>query len=154
MTDVTLLRQLRRDEGLRLTAYPDPRSPRAKTGKGSGAPWTIGYGHTGPEVREGLQWTKAQAEAALEADVERHNAELAARFPWVARLPPARRRVLQNMAFNMGVEKLAKFHATLAAAKAGDWATAAHQMQQSAWYGQVGSRAVRLVETMRTGIDM
>ncbi|RJF81642.1 hypothetical protein D3877_16060 [Azospirillum cavernae] len=33
-------------EGLRLTAYPDPAS--------GGAPWTIGYGHTGPEVRPGL----------------------------------------------------------------------------------------------------
>ncbi len=29
-------------EGLRLTAYPDPGT--------GGAPWTVGWGHTGPEV--------------------------------------------------------------------------------------------------------
>lgn len=48
-------------EGLRLTAYPDP-----KTGA---APWTIGYGHTGPDVHPGLVWTQKQAEDALQADI-------------------------------------------------------------------------------------
>ena len=33
-------------EGCRLRAYPDPAS--------GGAPWTIGYGHTGPQVKPGL----------------------------------------------------------------------------------------------------
>jgi lysozyme len=50
-------------EGLRLSAYPDP---------GTGAdPWTIGYGHTGPEVRKGLIWTPGQADDALDADLDR-----------------------------------------------------------------------------------
>lgn len=48
-------------EGLRLTAYPDP-----KTG---GDPWTIGYGHTGRAVRKGLVWTQLEADRALEQDV-------------------------------------------------------------------------------------
>lgn len=48
-------------EGLRLKAYPDP-----KTGA---APWTIGYGHTGPDVHPGLVWTQKQAEDALRADL-------------------------------------------------------------------------------------
>jgi lysozyme len=76
-------------EGCYLHAYPDPASPLAKelqrlgmwqstlrTGviapallKLSGAPWTIGVGHTGPEVRYGLIWTQAQADAQLLADV-------------------------------------------------------------------------------------
>lgn len=30
--------------------------------------WTIGWGHTGPEVREGLVWTRAEADAALLRD--------------------------------------------------------------------------------------
>lgn len=34
-------------EGCSLTAYPDPGSPLAQTGSGTGAPWTIGYGWTG-----------------------------------------------------------------------------------------------------------
>lgn len=44
-------------EGLRFTAYRD-----------SGGVWTIGYGHTGPEVKEGLVITQAQAQAYLQAD--------------------------------------------------------------------------------------
>lgn len=31
--------------------------------------WTIGVGHTGPEVKEGLQWTDQQIEYALLKDV-------------------------------------------------------------------------------------
>lgn len=49
-------------EGLELEAYPDPGT--------GGAPWTIGYGHTGPEVKPGLTWTKDQAEQTLRSDLE------------------------------------------------------------------------------------
>lgn len=48
-------------ESCKLKAYPD-----AKTG---GAPWTIGWGHTGPEVKPGLMWTMAQADAAFISDL-------------------------------------------------------------------------------------
>lgn len=45
-------------EGCRLVAYQDQVGV-----------WTIGYGHTGPEVVAGLAITQAQAETYLEADV-------------------------------------------------------------------------------------
>jgi lysozyme len=45
---------IRKYEGCKLTAYQDV------IGK-----WTIGWGHTGPEVREGLTITKAEAEEIL-----------------------------------------------------------------------------------------
>lgn len=45
-------------EALQLTAYKDIRGR-----------WTIGYGHTGPEVHEGLVWTERQAETALANDI-------------------------------------------------------------------------------------
>jgi GH24 family phage-related lysozyme (muramidase) len=48
-------------EGSRLNAYPDPAS--------GGAPWTIGYGHTGAEVMPGLTITQEQAETWLKQDV-------------------------------------------------------------------------------------
>lgn len=48
-------------EGKRMCAYPDPGT--------RGAPWTIGYGHTGPEVRPGLCISKEQADALLLADI-------------------------------------------------------------------------------------
>ncbi len=47
-------------EGCELSAYPDPAS--------GGAPWTIGYGHTGPDVVPGLTISQAQAEAWLKQD--------------------------------------------------------------------------------------
>lgn len=146
-----LIAELKRDEGLRLKAYPDPLSPRAKTGKGSGDPWTIGYGHTGPEVVEGLTWTDVQAEAALIADAEKHNAELLKACPWVVGLDPVRQRVVCNMAFNLGIRNLLGFKNTLAAMKRGDWDAAAGGMANSLWARQTKSRADRLVAMMRTG---
>lgn len=44
-------------EGKRNKAYPD-----------SGGIWTIGIGHTGPEVHEGLVWTDEQVAAAFNKD--------------------------------------------------------------------------------------
>lgn len=46
-------------EGCRINAYQDQVGV-----------WTIGYGHTGPEVVAGLTITEAQAEAYLAADVQ------------------------------------------------------------------------------------
>lgn len=50
-------------ESCRLAAYPDP-------GSVDGKPWTIGWGHTGPEVKRGLVWTQAQADAAFMRDLQ------------------------------------------------------------------------------------
>jgi lysozyme len=54
---LNLLKQL---EGRRLNAYQDQAGI-----------WTIGYGHTGPEVNAGLVWSQAQADATLQAGVTR-----------------------------------------------------------------------------------
>jgi lysozyme len=35
-----------------------------------GGVWTIGFGHTGPDVIPGLIWTQAQADAALMEDIK------------------------------------------------------------------------------------
>jgi len=47
-------------EECRLTAYQDIKGI-----------WTIGWGHTGTEVQNGLVWTQDQADAALLSDVQR-----------------------------------------------------------------------------------
>ena len=54
------LASLKKLEGLRLEAYRCPAGVR-----------TIGYGHTGPDVHEGLVLTKAEAEGLLRADLDR-----------------------------------------------------------------------------------
>jgi lysozyme len=46
-------------EGLRLTAYQD-----------AGGVWTIGYGHTGPDVKPGQTITEAEATELLLADLQ------------------------------------------------------------------------------------
>ena len=65
------IRLIRKFEGcarLRLDglyeAYPDPGT--------GGAPWTIGWGATGPDIREGTVWTREECDARLLADIERH----------------------------------------------------------------------------------
>jgi lysozyme len=53
-------------EGVRYPAYPDPAT--------GGAPWTACYGHTGPDVKPGMTFTKAQCEAFLDADMREADA--------------------------------------------------------------------------------
>ncbi|WP_338444927.1 lysozyme [Pelagerythrobacter marensis] len=66
-----------RKDGL-VEAYPDPASSLARTGAGSGAPWTIGWGATGPGIGPGTVWTQEECDARLVRDVGRHAAEVAA----------------------------------------------------------------------------
>lgn len=58
----------RRADGL-VEAYPDPGT--------GGAPWTIGWGATGPGIGPGTAWTPAQCDARLAEDLARHAAEVA-----------------------------------------------------------------------------
>jgi lysozyme len=131
-----ILEQLKRDEGLRLTPYRDT------VGK-----LTIGIGRNLEDV--GI--SKDEAEYLLANDLSKAKIELAQALPWVTNLDDARRGVLLNMAFNMGVKGLLKFKNTLALVKAGSYETAAQEMVKSLWAKQVGERADRLAMQMRTG---
>ena len=143
MTTPYLRAELMRDEGLRLTAYPDPLT--------GARPWTIGYGHTGPDVRRDSAWTQAQAEDALAADIAGACRTLDRNAPWWRALDDARQDVLANMAFNLGWGGLSGFQGALAAIRAGDWQGAHDAMLASAWARQVGARARRLATQMLTG---
>jgi len=57
-----------REDGL-VEAYPDPAT--------GGAPWTIGWGATGPDIGPGAVWTQEQCDARLEHDLARHAADVA-----------------------------------------------------------------------------
>jgi lysozyme len=54
-------KQIKGYEGCELHAYPDPAT--------GGAPWTIGYGATGPGITKGTVWTQEQADMDLRARV-------------------------------------------------------------------------------------
>ena len=53
----------------RVQAYPDPAS--------GGAPWTIGWGSTGPEIGPDTVWTQDQCDIRFERDLGRYAAEVA-----------------------------------------------------------------------------
>lgn len=64
LLSVAGIQHIKDSEGLRTTAYPDPAT--------GGAPWTICYGHTGPEVYRGLTVSKEQCELWLRQDTDKH----------------------------------------------------------------------------------
>lgn len=135
MNRLLLLNQLRRDEGLRLRPY------RCSAGR-----LTIGYGRN----LEDRGITREEAEQLLRNDVDDLHRELLGLRQYVY-LDPVRQVVLANMAFNLGVSGLRGFRRMLNAISLGDYALAAKEMLDSKWAVQVGERAVRLAEMMRSG---
>ena len=79
-------------ESCKLTAYPDP-----KTG---GAPWTIGWGATGPGIGPGTVWTQQQADDRLEQDVSEREALVTAAVR--APLTQGQFDALVSIVFNVG----------------------------------------------------
>lgn len=135
-----LVADLKRDEGVSLTAYQDTCSR-----------WTIGYGHAGPEVCKGMTWTSARAETMLLADIAEAQRELDAHLPWWRSLNPTRADALTELVFNMGIENLVGFKNTLAALKAGDFKRAAAGILASRYAVQVGKRATRIAQMIASG---
>jgi lysozyme len=133
---MTLIEELRKDEGLRLTPYRDTEGVL-----------TIGYGTNIEKI------SVEEAEFLLQHRVALAAKDLMIFLPWTSQLDPARYNVLHNMVYNMGISRLMQFHNTLAAVQVGNWQAAKDGMLASLWAKQVGPRAVRLAETMLTGGD-
>ena len=65
-------------------------------------------------------------------------------------LPDVVQMVLIDMSFNLGKTRLAKFVNMISAVERNDYQTAADEMVDSKWYGQVKRRGVKLVSMMRS----
>ncbi len=63
-----------------------------------------------------------------------------------------RQMVLADLVFNLGEVKLSDFRSFISAVKANDWDRAAGALRKSKWFTEVGKRAVRNVEAIRTGV--
>jgi len=103
-------------EGCRLTAYPDPGT--------GGAPWTCGWGTTGPDVRPGTVWTQAYADFRLMQGVSK----AAARVRAAVKIELTREEfiALTDFTYNVGAGNFE--HSTLLAKlNAGDIEGAAHE---------------------------
>lgn len=123
-------------EGLKLRAYQD-----------SVGVWTIGYGTNLQELEidepTAYRWL---CDAIEQARV------YARSFPEYSKMGEVRKDVFLEMIYNMGPGRLAGFKKMLAAIDQKDWETAAQEMLDSKWASQVGQRAHRLAEQMRTGV--
>lgn len=120
-------------ESCSLKAYPDPAT--------GGAPWTIGWGDTGPGVKPGLVITQAQAD-------ERFKNRLAREFEPGVRSALQGRSVTQHefdslvsFAYNVGVASL-KSSTLLRMLNAGDKRGAAEQFLR--WDRAAGKRMLGL----------
>lgn len=86
-------------ESCKLTAYPDP-------GSKDGKPWTIGWGHTGPEVCKDLVWTQEQADSAFLVDAARFERDVTQ----LVKVPLTQGQfdALVLFAYNVGIDALRK----------------------------------------------
>ena len=135
----TLKEDLIRDEGIRLKPYRD------EVGR-----LTIGVGRNLDDM--GITYNEAMM--MLDHDLAVAEVELIHAKPELMHnesLSHERKDVLINMAFNMGVPKLLKFHKMWEALDKHDYAKASDEMLDSVWSGQVGPRAVRLAKIMKGG---
>ncbi len=62
--------------------------------------WTIGWGHTGKDVYKGLVWTQAQADEALDHDIQAAQTLLLGYSPG---LTDSRLEALTDFVFNLGI---------------------------------------------------
>ena len=104
---------LKNFEGLRLHAYKDAVGV-----------WTIGYGHTGPDVYPGQVITEPQAEALLKGDVKKFEQGVQNLLARAANQPQFDGLVL--LAYNIGLGAFAQ-STLLARFNAGDIEGAARQ---------------------------
>ena len=125
-----------RDEGERLKPYRDT------VGK-----LTIGVGRNLTDI--GI--SRDESRFMLKNDIQRVQQELRSSVACYASLDSVRQMALESMCFNLGLHGLLEFHDMLQAAAEGRWDDAAREALDSRWAGQVGERATRIAEMLRTG---
>ena len=135
-----MVKQLRRDEGVVKHAYQDTEGY-----------WTIGVGRL-IDKRRGGGLSEEEIDFLLNNDVAEKEKALEASVSFYKGLDEARRGVLLNMAFNLGIEGLLAFRNTLKLVGEGRYKEASEEMLKSNWATQVGDRAVRLSKQMATGV--
>lgn len=130
--------QIKLDEGLSLKLY------RCSSGKLS-----IGYGWNLED--NGIPQRIADELFEVAFAVAKSDAAMfIGPMAW-SQLTEARRGVVINMAYNLGLNRLRGFKQLRHYLQQGDYEKAANEMVDSMWYGQVGERAQRLVDDMRVG---
>ena len=94
--------------------------------------------------------TKDEVLYLLDNDVDRVISELENKLPWLSDKPDVVKYVLCNMCFNMGIYRLLKFKDTLTLLKSDKYKEASIEMLNSKWSSQVGKRATRLSNRIKS----
>lgn len=119
-------------EGCVLRAYPDPAT--------GGDPWTIGFGHTGPDVHKGLVISYERANELFDQDLTKFAAEVSAMVPVVT---DTQFSALVSFAYNLGLGNL-RSSTLLRKHNAGDYAGAAKEFGK--WVNAGGRKLPGLVK--------
>lgn len=102
------------------------------------------------QVYDGRQsLTLDQVNQLFSDDVKTAAAEAALIIPAFGALPDAAQMVIVDMIFNLGPRGFAGFARAILAFETRNWAMAATEMTQSAWYTQTGQRSKGDVEVIR-----
>jgi lysozyme len=172
---IKLKAELNRDEGRRAKPYKDSEGiwtvgigwNLQARGLPPGAYFLLPNGDkTGPrewlspveciaQAEQGFTLTEESIDKLFDLSVADAEADARVLFPSFESLSDARQRVLVNMAFNMGRQRLGGFRRMRAAIDRGDFDGACAEMIDSDWWREferLGSkRARRLVAMMREG---
>ena len=134
-----LLKMIKLHEGVKSHAY------QCTAGK-----WTIGVGRN-IDQEGGLGLSEEEINVLLINDVERVKNELTAAYFWFPALDEVRQAAMIDMCFNLGLSRLRGFVKAIEAMSRQQYDNAADEFLDSRWASQVGQRAIRVTEMIRTG---
>lgn len=131
-----LVKDLVRDEGFSPTPYRDSQGYL-----------TIGVGHN--LDAEGL--CNEAIKCQLDYDIHtKAVAPLDTYLPWWRSQPQSVQLAMANLCFNLGIGKLLQFKTTLSLIQSGKYAQAGTNLMQTLYAKQVGQRAVRVAELIKS----
>ncbi len=99
----------------------------------------------------GTEVSEERIMSCLEKDIDNICKDLDRNIPFWRDLDEERQRVVVNMGFNLGINRLLQFEKFLTALENRDYETAAVEMMDSRWAKQVGPRSERLYKRMLDG---
>jgi len=150
---MTVIDLLKKHEGFSMHVYQATLSRR-----------TIGYGYNIDDNRLHLSVfeldrlnrkgiTEKTAENLLIDQVYKIKFALDKAIPWWSKISQARRDVLIDIAYSLGISGLLNFKNMLAFVLSGDYQKSADELLNSNWARRFQSRAEELAEIMRTGTN-
>lgn len=131
----TLRDRVLRHEGIRLKVYKDSLGYD-----------TIGVGRL---LSNGI--SQEEAMFMLDSDLKRCKIQVSSELPWTLGIDDARRDVLIEMCFQLGINRLLTFKRMISAMRDGFYEQAAKEMLNSAWHAQTPKRCEELALIMERG---